>query len=303
MPSFLNLTLSVVIHTVILAICMADLGNAVTEDSKTEEAEGAVVLETPAIQLLSNLADEPENPSTDRSAPSLDSKDARGPSVPVDIGTEKIAANVESPPIDYQGGPLESEREENAADLSRPEPNRTFSAPADPQSPLLTASSVSHEGQISEVVDTSGIVGPQLRISSLTAGLINNLALRGLVSIVITDKTGGIFVLDGTLTEPTGLTRLSESHTRRLSSRAVTVPRQMKTSIHAYLARQWGFSSSDVQFIAMHFSSNFDRQILAAQRAAVTASGLTDKAAVTTCRFVSKMDTFKVVVERVDSNP
>lgn len=284
MPGTLHLTMSAIAHSAILLIWMSN--TSLLDRFDTTEEDGVLELRIPVVDK--NKASEHDEPQGEAHTAT---QVAEQPSEP-----ELVEA---TPPIDYQGGPQETKQEVEPVASHIPDSVTPETDTALPKENVAKATASSSVGQMSSTVDTDGLLAPRLRISNLTTQLIDRLAERNFVCLVVTDTSGGVFVLDGTLSAPRGLRPIREIHSGRLSSRAIVVPRSMAASILAYLEANWGFRSTSVQSVAMHFSNAFDHQILNAQRAAVLQSGLSGDTATTICRFVNSTNQVQVVIDSV----
>lgn len=281
MPGTLNLTMSAVAHAAILLIWVANTSSPDLSDTTEEDT----VLEL-AIPVVQEDKESEQKEPQDKAMAVVDQASEAEPAEAI-------------PPIDYQGGPQETKRDVEPVASNPQDTVRRETDVALPKEQVTEAAASSSVGQASAMPDSEGLLAPRLRISNLTTQLIDRLAASRSVCLVVTDTSGEVFVIDGTLSAPNGLKPIGEFHSGRLSSRAIVVPRHMAVSIFAYLEANWGFRSASVQSVAMHFSNAFDRQILDAQRAAVEQSGLGDNAATTICRFVNSENQVQVVIDTV----
>lgn len=284
MPGTLNLTMSAVAHAALFLIWMA---NASSPDlSETAQEDTVLELRIPVVD-------------TDKSSEHDKPQGEANTAAPVGEQTSEPELIEAIPAIDYQGGPQETKQEVEPVATSIPDSVTPETDVVLPKEKVTEAAASSSVGQMSATVDSDGLLAPRLRISNLTTQLIDRLAESNFVRLVVTDTSGEVFVIEGTLSAPRGLKPIREFHSGKLSSRAIVVPRHMAVSIFVYLEANWGFRSTSVQSVAMHFSNAFDHQILNAQRAAVVQSGLSDDAATTICRFVNSENRVQVVIDTV----
>ncbi len=276
MPSKLNLILAGLVHGLtFLMWTWASTENGTS--SIPEDNQGNII----TVNLVSE-----QSPTGDEPRP-----------LPEQLQDE---SEEELPPVNYKGSPPSGQTDETAEIPVNPADSIAESSNDASGEPIFDSTSTSVEGQNATILDTDGITGPRLRISSLSVSLVDQLIERGLAALIVTDRKGRIYILHGSMTTQTGMSPITELDTRKLSSRAVNLPRSMTNSVYTYLATHWAFAPSDIASVVMHLSNSFDRQILNAQRQAVAQHGFDENHVITTCRFITSDRGASVFVESVE---